>query len=360
MKKVLFITNHSYMFYQTRKELVLDLLKDYKITLLTPFNGHEEDFRNYGCKVIETKLERRGISPVEERKLYETYVRLLKEEKPDFVITYSIKPNIYGGMACQKLGIPYAVNITGLGTAFQKQGMKQVAGMLYKRACKKAEVVFFENRSNARYFLNRNLIRKDQAVVLPGAGVNTDYYSYQPLEKEDDKFHFLYLGRIMKEKGVNELFEATERIKEEYPDTVLDIVGFAEEDFEETIQRMVLDGTAVFHGFQEDPRPYYKKADAVVLPSYHEGMSNVLLEGAATGRLLITSDAPGCKEAVDLDKTGYLAKIKDPDSLYEAMKKAENLSEEQMKTMSISAREKMVNEFDKQKVVKLTREACKL
>lgn len=347
------------MFYQFRRELVLDLLKDYQVVLLTPFNGHEDDFMAYGCKVIETKFERRGISPVQEAKLYKTYLKILEEEKPDFVITYSIKPNIYGGTACQKLNIPYAVNVQGLGTAFQKQGIKQAAAAMYKQACKKAEVVFFENASNAEYFINHQIIPEKLAYVLPGAGVNTDYYSYQSLEKHE-RFHFLYLGRIMKEKGVNELFQSMKMIKEEFPNTVLDIVGFTEEDYEETIQRIVMDGIAVFHGFQEDPRPYYKLADCVVLPSYHEGMSNVLLEAASTGRLLITSDTPGCREAVDVNETGFLCKVRDTESLYAAMKKAVSLTEKERQAVSLAAREKMVNEFAKEKVVRLTRNACKL
>lgn len=359
MKKILFITNHSYMFYQFRKELVLDLLKDYEIVLLTPFNGHEEDFMAYGCKVIETKFERRGISPIQEKQLYDTYLKILEEERPNFVITYSIKPNIYGGLACQKLNIPYAVNVQGLGTAFQKNGMKQVAAILYKQACKKADVVFFENVSNAQYFIDHQIILERRAYVLPGAGVNTDYYSYQPLEKHS-RFHFLYLGRIMKEKGVNELFSAMKMIKEDYPNTVLDIVGFAEEDYEETIQIMVLDGFAVFHGFQEDPRPYYKMADCVVLPSYHEGLSNVLLEGASTGRLLITSDIPGCREVVEANKTGYLCKVRDTESLYAMMRKAVNLTKEERINASLAARKKIENEFAKEKVVRLTRSVCKL
>ena len=164
----------------------------------------------------------------------------------------------------------------------------------------------------------------------------------------------------MKEKGVNELFSAMKIIKEDYPNTVLDIVGFAEEDYEETIQRMVLDGIAVFHGFQEDPRPYYKLADCVVLPSYHEGMSNVLLEAAATGRMVITSDTPGCREAVEANKTGYLCKVRDTESLYAMMKKAVNLTYEERQQASFAAREKMVSEFAKETVVKLTRNACKL
>lgn len=359
MEKVLFITNHSYMFYQFRRELVLDILQDYEVVISTPFNGREQDLMDMGCKVVETKFERRGISPSAEISLYRTYIDILEEEKPDFVITYSIKPNVYGGLACQKLGIPYAINVQGMGTAFEKQGLKQVAAKLYKEACKGARVVFFENSGDANYFIDHKIVPKDLTFVLPGAGVNTTYYAYSPLE-EHDKFHFLYLGRIMKEKGVDELFEAMRRIHSEYPNTVLDIVGFTEEDYEQKINDLVNDGIAVFHGFHKDPRPYYVSSDCVVLPSYHEGMSNVLLEAASTGRLLITTDIPGCREAVDLSVTGYLVKPKDSDSLYRMMRRALKLPRETMEEASHKAREKMEYEFTKEEVVKLTRNACRL
>ena len=359
MQKIMFLTNHSYMFYQFRRELAQDLLQDYEVVISTPFNGREEDLELLGCKVIETKFQRRGISPTAELQLYRTYLQILAEEKPDFVITYSIKPNVYGGRACQKLGIPYAVNVQGMGTAFEKQGLKQVAAGLYREACKGARVVFFENTSDAQYFIDPNIVRKDLAFVVPGAGVNTTYYAYSPME-DHDKFHFLYLGRIMKEKGVDELFEAMRRIHSEYPDTVLDIVGFTEEDYEDTINQLVKDGIAVFHGFHKDPRPFYVSSDCVVLPSYHEGMSNVLLEAASTGRLLITTNIPGCKEAVELGKTGYLVKPKDTDSLYRMMKKALSLPKEELNEISHKAREKMEYEFTKEEVVKLTRNACRI
>lgn len=359
MKKVLFITNHSYMFYQFRRELVLDILQDYEVVILTPFNGREEDLRNFGCKVIETKFDRRGVSLTKEYDLYKLYLKLLQREQPDFVITYSIKPNIFGGMACQKLGIPYAVNVQGMGTAFEKNGLKQVASKMYKEACQDARVVFFENSYNAQYFIDHKIIKKDLAFVLPGAGVNTTYYAYSPLENHD-KFRFLYIGRIMKEKGVDELFEAMRRIHAEHPDTILDIVGFTEEDYEDKINQLVEDGIALFHGFHKDPRPFYASADCVVLPSYHEGMSNVLLEAASTGRLLITTDIPGCREAVDNDLTGYLVKPKDSDSLYRMMNRALRLPREEREKASHKAREKMEYEFTKEEVVKLTRNACRI
>ena len=359
MEKVMFLTNHSYMFYQFRRELAQDLLQDYEVVISTPFNGREDDLRDMGCKVIETKFERRGISPTGELELYRTYLRLLKEEQPDFVITYSIKPNVYGGRACQKLGIPYAVNVQGMGTAFEKPGLRQVASTLYREGCKGARVVFFENKSDAEYFTDHKIIRQDLAFVLPGAGVNTTYYAYSPLE-DHDKFHFLYLGRIMKEKGIDELFEAMRRIHEEYPDTVLDIVGFTEEDYESKINQLVNDGIAVFHGFHRDPRPFYVSADCVVLPSYHEGMSNVLLEAASVGRVVIATDIPGCRESVENDRTGYLVKPKDTASLLHAMETVLSLSEHKLSEMGMDGHLKMENEFNRYKVVKQVMEACGL
>ena len=359
MKKILLVTNHSYMFYQFRRDLVLDLLNDYKVTICTPFNGHEEDFEAFGCKVIETPFERRGINPKKEVDLYNRYIDILKQEKPDFVMTYSIKPNVYCGMACSGLGIPYAVNVQGLGTAFEKPGMRQVAELLYKRACKSAKVVFFENESDRQLFLKRGIVSDSRSITLPGAGVNTTYYKYIEPE-EHDIFHFLYLGRIMKEKGIEELFEAMRMINEEYPDTILDIVGFSEEDYDAEIKALEKEGIAVFHGFKTDPRPYYAVADCVVVPSYHEGMSNVLLEAASIGRMIITSDISGCKEAVDFDKTGYLSLKGSSISVYREMKKVLGMTFEERKEAGLLARTKMINEFDKQKVVRMTREACEL
>lgn len=359
MNKILLITNHSYMFYQFRRDLVQDLLKDYEVTICTPFNGRQEDLIDFGCKVIETPFERRGINPRQEMDLYNNYVRILEEEKPDFVMTYSIKPNVYGGLACTKLNIPYAINVQGLGTAFEKQGMKQIAGALYKRACKHAKVIFFENKEDENYFCRHGIASREQCFTLPGAGVNTSYFKYTEPEKHDI-FHFLYLGRIMKEKGVNELFEAMRWIKEDYPNTILDIVGFAEEDHNQIIADLVKDGIAVFHGFQTDPRPYYAMADCVVLPSYHEGMSNVLLEAAAIGRMIITTDTSGCREAVDLDKTGYLSIKGSSLSVYREMKKVLNMTFEERKEAGMKARAKMISEFKKEKVVEMTRKACGL
>ena len=182
-----------------------------------------------------------------------------------------------------------------------------------------------------------------------------EYYSYEEYPQEDNKVHFLFVGRIMKEKGVDELFASMRRLKKEYKDKIiLDMIGFFEDEYKAVVEKLVEDNIVVFHGFQEDTRPYYKMAHCVVLPSYHEGMSNVLLESAASGRPVITSDIPGCRESVDDGKTGYLCGAKDEESLYEKMNQFIQLSFEEKKKMGKDGRTKMENEFDKKMVVEET------
>ena len=358
MSKILILTNHSYMLYRFRRELIQTLKKEHEVVLSMPFVGHEEDFKAMGLRCIETEVDRRGINPKRDLKLFNFYRRLLKAEKPDMVITYSIKPNIYGGWACMLAGIPYCANVQGLGTAFQKQGMAQLVTAMYKTAQLKARMVFFENQGNANEFLSRHIIPRRKITVLNGAGINLESYPFV-FYPENDRVHFLYLGRLMKEKGVGELLTAMKRLHEELGDrVVLDLVGFYDDEAcQAQAEELVREGIAVFHGFQSEPRPYYAAADCVVLASYHEGMSNVLLEASATGRPVITSDIYGCREAVDEGVTGLLCTVKDADSLYEQMKKMALLPREKREQMGLAARKKMERQFDKKVVVKNTIDA---
>ena len=366
-KKILIITNHSYMLYQFRKELIEQLMNEYDVVLSMPFVGHEDDFAAMGCKCVETDVDRRGVNPVTDFKLLQFYNKIISDEKPDKVITYSIKPNIYAGLVCRHRKIPYYANVQGLGTAFQQKLLAKFVGILYKTAFRKVRAVFFENEGNAQEFISRKLVSEDKIVVLNGAGINLEHYMYTPISSRqgdeknevsgDRKIHFLYLGRIMKEKGIDELFTAMRRLHEEYGDrVVLDIVGFFEDEYKNEIEKMVEDGIAVFHGFQEETRPYYVTADCVVLPSYHEGMSNVLLEASAIGRPVITSDIPGCREAVEDGKSGYLCEVKNADMLFEKMKLMTDKSIDEIEEMGRCARKRMEKLFDKKKIVDQTLE----
>ena len=359
--KFLIVTNHSYMLWQFRRELIEALLRRGEVVISTPFVGHEEDFRRLGCRCIETEFERRGMNPLQERKLIAAYRRLLKTEKPDLVITYSIKPNLYAGFLCRCMGIPYCSNVQGLGTAFQSKRMTALVSVMYREALKKARTVFFENEGNAHVFVERGILSTEKLTLLHGAGVNLAQYPLKPYPSEEGGIRFLYLGRIMQEKGVDELFSAMKRLKAEYGDGVqFDFVGFFEDDYQKTVEELDRDGVIHFYGFQENPEPFYEAAHCVVLPSWHEGMSNVLLEGAATGRALITTDIPGCREAVAEGENGFLTRVKDAESLYWAMKAFLALDLEERAAMGLRGREKMEREFDRHDVTERVLTALKI
>ena len=357
-RKVMIITNHSYMLYRFRKELIMAFIEHGdEVVISTPFVGHVEDLRALGAQCIEAPVDRRGTDPKKDLALMRVYRRQLQAVCPDVVLTYSIKPNIYAGIQCKKMQIPYYAQVQGLGTAFQSAGTARLVTMLYRKGLKKARQVFFENQDNADEFIRRRILPKEKITVLNGAGINLEEYPYVPIRREDEAdqtMHFLYLGRIMKEKGCSELLAATKRLYEEGADIILDLVGFFEDDYEEHVQQAQEDGYVRFHGFQEDPHPYYADADCIVMPSWHEGMSNVNLEAAATGRPVITTDIPGCREAVEDGRTGLLCAHKDEDSLYEAMKRFLALNNEERAEMGEAARKKMEAEFAKEHVVEKT------
>ena len=352
-KKILIITNHSYMLYRFRKELIQKLLEDSEVVISTPFVGHETDLKELGANCIKTEVDRRSINPFTDLKLLRTYKTILKQEKPDLVITYSIKPNIYAGCLCGKMKIPFCANVQGLGTAFQKAVLSDLVTIMYRTAFRKVETVFFENQANAQAFVRRQILPAKKEVVLSGAGINLEEYRYRQYP-DNEKVHFLYLGRIMKEKGMDELFGAVEQLRKNGCEFVLDLVGFFEDEYKKQVEQFQSKGIVRFYGFQENPKPYYAQTDCVVLPSYHEGMSNVLLEAAASGRAIITTDIPGCREAVDNGKSGMLCKVKSTDSLYKAMKRFTELSREKRELLGKAGREKMEREFDKKKVVEET------
>lgn len=355
--KILIITNHSYMLYRFRCELIAALQKEHEVVLSMPFVGHEDDFMAMGLRCINTEVDRRGINPKTDWKLMQAYRKLLKEERPDLVITYSIKPNIYAGLACSMAKIPFCANVQGLGTAFQRKGLAQLVTLLYRTALKKAKVAFFENEGNAQEFIDRKILPREKITVLPGAGINLERYPLATYP-ENDRMHFLYLGRIMREKGIDELFAAMRRLHGELGDkVVLDLVGFFDDDYEAEVKSLVDDGIAVFHGFQTEPTPYYAAADCVVLPSYHEGLSNVLLEAAAIGRPVITSNIHGCKEVVDDGASGLLCRVKDAEDLYQKMLQMANLPRSDREKMGLAARRKVEREFKKTMVVQDTIDA---
>lgn len=352
MKRILILANFDVGLYKFRKELIQELLNQgNEVYISLPDGELVRSLEKMGCKFVNTAVDRRGINPKTDAKLMFFYKKLIRKLHPDLVITYTIKPNIYGGLMCRMLRVPYAVNITGLGTAFQSESaVKKLVTFLYKIALKKAKVVFFENIGNKQTFLDLHILKEKQICVLNGAGVNLAEYPFCEYPSENET-RFLFIGRVMKEKGVDELFEAAERIKKQHSDVFFDVVGPMEDDYKSRIEELVKKGVVVYHGYQKDVKPFIENCHCFVLPSYHEGMANTLLEAGAMGRPLITSNIHGCLEAVEEGRNGYLAEAKNAESLLEQMEKFLALVYEERKGMGQASREVVQEKFDKKKVV---------
>lgn len=306
-------------------------------------------------QLLHIPMERRGMNPIKDLKLLLAYVKVIRKHKPELVITYTIKPNAYGGIACQLCGVPYAVNVTGLGTAFQGNGMlRKFVTVLYKVAFRKANVVFFENEGNREVILNAGIISKERTHVLHGAGVDLEKFPYLEYPKDDDCTRFLFIGRVMQEKGIDELFAAMRMLRKNGVNCHLDILGGFDEDYSEKIKECEEEGWLTYHGYQSDVRPFIADCHCFVLPSWHEGMANTNLECAASGRPVITSNIHGCMEAVEDGVTGYLCERKNPENLYEIMKRFTELPYNGRKDMGAAGRKHMESVFDKRIVVEET------
>lgn len=353
-KRILILANNDVGLYQFRKEFLyklLDLGNEVYISL--PYGEMIKTLIDAGCKFIDTPVDRRGNNPLIDLGLLYKYFRLLKNIDPDLVIAYTIKPNIYGGFVCRLKKIPYVVNITGLGTAFQKDGiLKKLVTHLYRIALKKVKLIFFENSENMKTFKNLGIYEKDTPCkVLHGAGVNLEHYYYAPYPQEDKPIHFLFVGRVMKEKGIDELFEAMERLHSRGKNCVLDMIGEYEENYSAIIEANQKKGWLNYYGYQKDVRPFIEKCHCFILPSWHEGMANTNLECAAMGRPLITSNIPGCREAVINGESGLLCQAKNADSLVQAITKFLSMSQEERRKMGGIGRVHMEKIFDKNVVV---------
>ena len=352
--RILILANNDLGLYRFRKELITELLKEHDVYISVPYGEMVDPLVRQGCILYDTSIDRRGINPVTDLKLLRRYNRMIDEIRPDLVITYTIKPNIYGGMVCRRRNIPYAVNITGLGAAFQKKGaLQEMVTVMYRIALKKSRVVFAENSEIKKILVEKKIIPDRKIRVLNGAGVNLDDFTYADYP-ENKTFSFLFIGRVMKAKGIDELLEAVRRLNREGHRCVLHLVGLSEENYLSEIQKGCKEGWLVDHGMQKDVRPFIAASDCFVLPSWHEGMANTNLESAATGRPVITTDIPGCREAVLNGKTGFLCERKNVDSLCKAMRRMYQTPREERVRMGLTGRKYMEEKFDKKVVVRET------
>lgn len=351
---ILILSNAITGLHSFRKEVIKAIVNDgYDVSIFVPDseNSKADYFREIGCKVINTSFNRRGVNPLADLKLMLTYRKFIKELKPLAVLTYTIKPNVYGGMAARLCRVPQLANVTGLGDAVENGGwMQKLTVTLYKIGLGKARRVFFQNESN-RNFGIRMGIADNSSILLPGSGVNLQQHTYQEYPADEGRIRFLYIGRLLKDKGAEEFFDAAKIIKSKYPQTEFQIVGSIEGDYQKQLDELVADGIVRFLGPQADVRPFIGAVECTIMPSYHEGMSNVNLESAANGRPVITTNVPGCKETVDDGESGFLIEARNSKSLIDAIERFIALPYNQKVKMGKLAREKVENDFDRQIVI---------
>ena len=351
-KKVLILVNHYVVIYNFRKEIVQRLVADgYEVWLSCPMGDRIDELKRMGCNYIDVDLNRHGTNPISELKLIGYYKNLMKRIQPDVVLSYTIKPNLYGGMAAAALGIPYIANITGLGTAVENGGiMQKITLALYRYAFRVVNCVFVQNEENKQFFVD-NKIATDRLRLLPGSGVNLEQFKVLPYP-DDETIEFVFISRIMKEKGIEQYLSAAEYIRDKYPNTRFHICGFCEEDYTERLSKMQEKGVVIYHGMVRDITEVLKRCHCTVHPTYYpEGMSNVLLESCASGRPIITTDRSGCREVVEDDVNGYVVKQQDSDSLICAISKFIAQPNERKKKMGLNGRAKVEKEFDRQIIV---------
>jgi galacturonosyltransferase len=350
--KILILANFGMGLYKFRKELLEELIsQDNEVYISLPNDEYVPKLEKLGCKFIETHVDRRGTNPIRDLLLLFFYKNLISSLKPDVVLTYTIKPNVYGGIACKITKIPYIANVTGLGTSVENEGLiKKITLALYKLGLNKASCVFFQNEANRKFFIDKNIV-KVKTNLIPGSGVNLEQYVFEEYPSSDEKIKFLFIGRIMKAKGIEELLGAAKEVRQKYPNVQIDLVGSYEEDYTQQIDELEKLGIVNYHGKQEDVHEYIKKAHAAILPSYHEGIANVLLESASSGRPILASKVPGCIETFDEGVSGMGFEVKNVDSLVEAIVKFIMLPHDQKKAMGIAGRSKMEREFDRSIVI---------
>ena len=316
----------------------------------------DKRMRELDVERIPIRIDRSGLNPWADLQLVGEYKRLLRRIRPVAYLGYTIKPNVYGCFAAASLGIPAIPNISGLGTAFIRSGpLQQIVKALYRVGFRRAPRVFFQNDEDRELFVDRKIVRADQARVLPGSGIDLDRFRPGPLPEGAPIF--ILIGRLLRDKGVVEFVEAARQLRTEMPDGRFQLLGPIDDGNRTSVskaelQSWIAQGVIEYLGTTDDVRPFIAAASAVVLPSYREGMPRSLLEAAAMGRPLIATDVPGCREIVEEGRNGLLCVVKDARSLASAMRRFAGMSLEDRIAMGKAARRKVQEEFSEERVIR--------
>ena len=364
--KILFSGNTAWSMYNFRRWIFESCINNgMEVTVVAPkddiFSRKIEDM---GCKFVNVDISRKGTNPFKDLCLYRDYIKILKAEKPDGCFFYTIKPNIYGGMAAGKLNIPFITVTTGLGYIFNNDNLvSKIAKTLYKIAFKKANQVWFLNKDDINSFVTENIIPENKAVLLKGEGIDTEHFDSH--KEENRNFSFIMISRILWDKGAGIYADAAKCIKEKYPDVEFKLLGAIDNDNpmgvpQETVMKWHNDGTVNYLGEVQDVRPYINDSSCVVLPSYYrEGIPLCLMEGAASGKPIITTDNVGCKEVIKDGYNGFMCKPKDTESLVSVMERMIKLPIDERILMGQNGRKFMQDVFDIKLIIEEYRKTIK-
>lgn len=361
---IMITVNAAWNIWNFRRPLVEALSADgHRITVLAPPDDSVADLERIGCCFRPLEMNVKGLNPVEDLKLQRRLKRIFLEEQPDAILSFTIKNNVFGAWAARSACAPFVPNVTGLGTAFLSGGLLQtIAEQLYRRAFGKLPVVFFQNEDDRDLFLDRKLVRADQARLLPGSGIDLVRFTAAEMPSADAPPVFLMIARLLRDKGVMEFVEAARLIKARHPEARFQLLGATGSENRSaidnaTVEGWVAEGVVEYLGTTSDVRPAIAAASCVVLPSYREGAPRTLIEAGAMARPLIATDVPGCRAVVDTSVSGFLCEVRNSDSLAMAMGRFLALSPDARVAMGQAGRAKMEREFDQALVVAAYREA---
>lgn len=357
--RVVIVSSNAWSITNFRAGVIRGLLgAGYEVTAIAVPDGHEAEFKQLGCAYVPLEMENTGTNPVKDLQLFIAYRRLFRQLRPGCVLAYTVKPNIYGTLAAQSLGIPVINNIGGLGYAFVQRGwLMRLVMRLYKWAFRRSRKVFFQNGDDREFFLKSGLVREIQAGLLPGSGVDTRHFSPAGSRKERRRgVRFLLIARLLWDKGIGEYVEAARILHGRYPDCEFALLGFlgvpnAMSVSPEQMDQWVAAGWVSYLGHSGDVRPFIADSDCVVLPSYREGTPRTLLEAASMGKPIITTDTVGCREVVRDGANGFLVKVQSATDLSEKMEKMLLMTADERETMGLRGRELVTSEFDEKIVV---------
>lgn len=343
-----------------RLGLIEELKKNNTIYILAAKDSQYsiEELEKIGCKYVETPLTRRGTSIKDDLLLLKFYIQQFKKIKPKIVLQFTIKPNIYGSIAGKILKIPTINNVTGLGPSlFEKGVTKKIIKLLYRVSFKFPKKVFFQNDDDLKVFLDNKLVDYKICGRIPGSGVNIEKFKPLMKERTDNKFRFLFLGRINENKGVRLINEVSKMLKNKYPNVEFQLLGKVYPEEEKHISKNELkewekESNIKYLGTSKDVRKEIKECDCILFPSYYrEGVPRSLIESAAMAKPIITTDNVGCKDIVNEGYNGFLAKPKDLNSLIEKIEKVLTMTKEELDQLGINGRMKAEKEFDEKIVI---------